>query len=90
MKINYVQRFQKRITKKDDPAIYQHLIKPNCVVCDLSINSEDYEQNGNFCPKCCSAATRMGHRRLWEKREMDELMGRVPVDNHLAILRSMV
>ena len=67
--------YENRMKWIADPETYRHLIKTCCVVCDTPIESTGYENNGNFCEKCCVRATSMAHRRIWEKRDMDELMG---------------
>lgn len=59
----------------------------NCVVCETPINPTDYEQNGNYCEKCCVKATQIAHKRVRERREMDELRG---VDKLGTLLKSMV
>lgn len=86
MKINY----DNRIRWKEDPSTYQHLIKPYCVVCDTPIRAKDYEDNGNFCEVCCHKATQMAYRRAYEKREMAELRGEIPVDNFKQAVRSVL
>ena len=79
MKINY----DNRMKWVDDPSTYQHLIKKYCVTCDVPIEARDYIDNGNFCHGCCVKAMRNAHRRIWEKREMDELRGVVIHTPHL-------
>ena len=80
MKNNY----ENRVRWEEDPKTYQHFIKKGCVVCEVAILATDYVVNGNFCQRCCVKATKMAHQRLWEKKEMAELRGEIPVDNPFA------
>lgn len=64
-----------------DPIEWSNLVKEICVSCNLPIKKEAYEENGNYCLKCClkvSAAARQRERK------------RGGVDNFRQMLNSML
>ena len=49
---------KKPLTKEDKRYIRKHA-KNFCCSCDVMIAKENYEFNGNYCPKCLNMATKM-------------------------------
>ena len=60
-----------RIRWHADPLTYLHLVKTSCVVCEEPIDPNKYEENGNFCLKCCAYSQKQSHLRLWEKKDRE-------------------
>ncbi len=53
--------------------------KPNCASCGFGIDVRDYEDNGNFCKRCCAMAgslarARIGQNKQYIRRSIDMVL----------------
>ena len=56
------------------------LAKDKCVSCNEEIDKEDFEQNGNYCRRCCSLAGKMVYKRHLPKQFIEQEMNKLFVE----------